>query len=207
MSADKQEFLQNIDVSRETIELLELYADELVKWTKRINLVSPKSLSQLWSRHMLDSAQLARVRPGDFTHWLDLGSGGGFPGMVTAILLKGQPNSKFTLVESDGRKAAFLRSIARQTGAAVTVIDRRIEDLEPFGADIVSARALASLDTLLSYADRHLGKGGRALFLKGQGAGNEIEEALEHWRFDCETYESASNPEGVILSIGDIQRV
>lgn len=207
MNQDKADFLDRFHVSRETSERLETYAALLERWTKRINLISPRTLPDLWTRHFLDSAQLLSVAPKGAQSWADLGSGAGFPGAVVAILTRGAPGPKVTLVESDQRKAAFLRSVARETGVGFDIISKRIEDIDPLRADIVSARALAPLDTLLGYAERHLAPGGRALFPKGQKAGHEVAEALEHWRIDCESHPSETDPEAVILSIGDIKRV
>ncbi|NNE78797.1 MAG: 16S rRNA (guanine(527)-N(7))-methyltransferase RsmG [Silicimonas sp.] len=199
---DQGDFLANANVSRETLARLESYARQLTIWNKRINLVSPKSLDDLWQRHFLDSLQLLRVAP-PWATWVDLGSGGGFPGAVVAIA---NPDRQVTLMESDARKCAFLRTIARET-TGFQVVNERIEDAEPQSADVVSARALAPLDKLLTYASRHLDPNGRAVFLKGRKAREEIEVALENWRFDCETFPSETDEEAVILSIGDIERV
>lgn len=201
-------FADHTNVSRETLARLDTYADLLVRWTRKINLVSASSLSSLWTRHFLDSAQLMSLAPEDSKTWADLGSGGGFPGAVVAVLaMESRPGLRVTLVEADQRKAAFLRTVLRETGAPGTVIPERIEKVAPLKADVVSARALAPLNDLLGYAKRHLGKNGRALFLKGEKGADELTEALEHWRFHCETYTSKTDAEAVILSIGDIQRV
>lgn len=195
-------FLEKADVSRETLEQLDIYADRLTAWNARINLVSPKSLAELWERHFLDSLQLLRIAP-DWNTWADLGSGAGFPGAVIAIA---NPDKTVTLIESDARKCAFLRALARET-TATNIINSRIESATPLNADVVSARALAPLPKLLAYVDRHIGPEGRALLLKGKNARQEIDEALENWRFDCETFPSETDKEAVILSIGDIERV
>ena len=200
--SDKDEFRAKTDVSRETFEQLEIYADLLIEWNKRINLVSPKSLGLLWRRHFLDSAQLFKLGAGAES-WVDLGSGGGFPGAVIAIMAGDA--TKTTLIESDQRKAAFLRNLARET-TAFKVISARIEEANPQHASVVSARALAPLSLLLSYVSRHLRADGRAILPKGQKAQVEVTEALEHWRFDCETYPSETDPDAVVLTIGDIKR-
>lgn len=200
-------FLARTNVSRETIERLDAYAALLLRWSERINLVSPKSLEALWERHFLDSAQLL-AHAGDARVWADLGSGGGFPGLVVAILAQEtHPDLKFHLIEADQRKAVFLRTVAREVGIGVDVIAERIENVPALGADIVSARALAALSQLLSYSAIHLAPGGRALFLKGKDAQNELSIARKHWRFDCKTITSKTHPDSVILSIGDIERV
>jgi 16S rRNA (guanine527-N7)-methyltransferase len=202
MKEGRAEFVARVDVSRETLERLDIYAALLEQWTKRINLISPSTIRELWSRHFLDSAQLQRFVTAQ--DWADIGSGGGFPGAVLAIL---NPETSFTLVESDQRKATFLRTVSRQTGVDFEVKAERVERLEPLQAHRLSSRALAPLVDLLSFAERHLHPDGRAIFLKGASAQNEINRALEHWRFDCETYPSQTDPEAVILSIGDITRV
>lgn len=200
--SDKDEFRAKVDVSRETFERLEIYAELLTVWNKRINLVSPKSLEQLWTRHFLDSAQLFHLGEGA-KHWVDLGSGGGFPGAVIAIMAGDE--MKTTLIESDQRKASFLRALARET-TAFDVVSTRIEKAKPQNADVVSARALAPLNILLEYVSRHLRSDGRAILPKGQKAEMEIRDALEHWRFGCETYPSKTDPNAVVLTIGDIKR-
>lgn len=200
-------FADQGNVSRETLERLDTYADLLERWTSKINLVSKNTLTQLWTRHFLDSAQLLELAPEGNT-WVDLGSGGGFPGAVVAVIgAELRPEMSVTLIEADQRKAAFLRTVLRETGIRGRVIASRIENLEPLGADILSARALAPLDQLLGFAERHLAQRGRAVFMKGEKADEEIAEALERWRFDCERYVSKTDKDAVILSIGDIERV
>lgn len=200
---DRTVFQSKANVSRETLEQLETYADLLTRWNRKINLVSPTTLDMLWTRHFLDSHQLL-AHGGPVPHWVDLGSGGGFPGAVVAILAG--KDQKTTLIEADQRKAAFLRTVARET-VGFNVIAQRIEEVPPMAADIVSARALAPLPVLLTYVDRHLAPGGRALLPKGRKAREEIDQALEHWRFDCETYPSTTDPDAVVLSLGEIERV
>lgn len=208
MNKAAAETVRQLDVSRETFERLESYADLLRKWNARINLVSGASLSELWTRHILDSAQLLTLAPASGNRWIDLGSGGGFPGAVVAILAaEKQPNLIMTLVESDQRKATFLRAVSRETGVPMAVLAQRIEDIPPLEADVISARALAPLIGLLAHAERHLADGGVALFPKGANVSKEIAAALERWRFRCETLTSQTDKEAVILRIGDIERV
>jgi len=199
---DRDAFLANVDVSRETLDQLDIYAKLLAQWNPKINLVAPGTLNAVWTRHFLDSAQLVSLaeRP---AVWADLGSGGGFPGAVVAILAGDAQRT--VLIESDQRKASFLRTVARET-CGFEVVSQRIETAEPQHADVVSARALAPLPKLLDHVSRHLKTGGRALLPKGRKADEELREALEHWRFDCETYPSQTDPDAVILSIGDITR-
>ncbi len=207
MKSDKEDFLQRFNVSRETLERLELYEQHLLRWNKKINLISPVTVPRFWSRHLSDSAQVLKIAPQDFQHWADLGSGGGFPGVVIGIMRKNKEKSRVTLVESDQRKAAFLRTVARECEIELTVDSRRIEELPPLDADVISARALAPLETLLSYAERHMSPEGCAIFLKGKKAQHEVRAALETWRFRCEKHKSITDSDGVLLKIGDIERV
>jgi 16S rRNA (guanine527-N7)-methyltransferase len=206
MSEERAGFLAQVDVSRETLARLDTYAALLTKWNPAINLVAPSTLGQLWTRHFLDSAQVLEIAP-DGQSWLDIGTGGGFPGLIVAILAaEKRPDLRVTCIESDLRKATFLRTVARETGVEVEVISKRIEQVEPLGADILSARALASLTQLLGFAERHLSPDGRALFLKGANHASEVKEALEMWSFQADTYSSKTSSEAVILSLGDIHR-
>lgn len=206
MTSGFKAFAAKRDVSRETLERLAQYHALLRKWNPKINLVAPNTLDQAWKRHFQDSAQLYEFAP-EKGHWVDLGSGGGFPGAVIGILAADRPELKVTLVESDQRKSAFLRTVARETRADFKVVSERIESTEPLNADILSARALASVNVLLEFAERHLSPKGNALFLKGRKAEVEVAEALENWAFDCETWPSETDPEAVILKIGGIERV
>ncbi|MBR9844463.1 MAG: 16S rRNA (guanine(527)-N(7))-methyltransferase RsmG [Rhodobacteraceae bacterium] len=200
--------MDSLNVSRETSERLRLLADLLLKWNPRINLVSKSTLETLWTRHILDSAQIFDLVPHPVGHWVDIGSGGGFPGLVVAILAaEKDPVQKTTLIESDQRKCAFLRTVLRETGVSGTVLTKRIEQAEPQGADILSARALADLSQLCGFAERHLHKSGAALFPKGVTWQKELREAEESWSFSHEMITSKSEPEAVILKLGDIRRV
>lgn len=192
------EFPEN--VSRETLERLQKLQELIAKWTPAINLISKASASDVWSRHILDSAQLFDFAPHNARTWADLGSGGGFPGLVVAaIAAEKAPQMQFTLVDSDKRKATFLRQAALQTGLTVTVKADRIETCPPLKADVVSARALASLGVLCSFAHRHLAHDGISLFLKGAKHEQEVEEARKVWKFDLTTAPSRTDPAGVIL--------
>lgn len=194
-------------VSRETSERLQIYGDLLKKWNPRINLVAKATLDDLWTRHFRDSAQLLRLAPETARQWCDLGSGGGFPGMVIALLAQDRaPALSVTLVESDKRKATFLRTVARECGISVSVIDDRIERVAPLRADVVSARALAGLPQLIGHAQRHLAPDGAALFPKGARHNQELAEALALWRFRCETFPSETDPDAVILRISELSR-
>lgn len=195
-------------VSRETRSRLELLEMLLRKWTRAINLVSPGTLDTIWTRHVADSAQIFDLAPEGARNWVDLGSGGGFPGLVVAILAAAErPELSVSLVESDQRKAAFLMTAARTLDLRVTVIAERIEAVAPLGAEVLSARALAPLDLLLSYAERHLLPTGVAIFPKGAAVDDEIAHALEHWRFSYQKERSRTDASGVVLIIGGITRV
>ncbi len=196
-----------LNVSRETEDMLLAFADLVVKWTARINLISVASVPTIWHRHIVDSTQLYALGPADWTHWGDLGSGGGFPAIPLAIVAKtARPEGHFTLVESDQRKAAFLRTAIREFGLHATVRDDRYETTMPLQADVLTARALGPLVQLLDAAHRHLAPTGRALFSKGRTAANEIEIARRTWTFDLLCHPSVTDPEGQILECERISR-
>lgn len=196
------------DVSRETIERLHIYGELLRAWNPKINLVAPSTLDHLWSRHFADSAQLYNLAPSPFRHWADLGSGGGFPGLVIAVLAQEKTqNPQITLVESDARKCAFLRTVLRETGASATVLTERAERLQPLAASVVSARALAPLPELLAYAHRHLAPGGVALLPKGENWEKELRDAESAWHFSYLLSKSMVHHNSVILSVTGVSRV
>ena len=208
MSAEADRVLDALNVSRETSERLHTLSDLLRKWNPRINLVSKTTLENLWSRHILDSAQIFDLVPHPVGHWVDIGSGGGFPGLVIAILAaEKDEEQKTTLIESDQRKCAFLRTVLRETGISATVLTKRIEQADPQNADVLSARALADLSHLCAFAERHLKEAGTALFPKGVKWQKELRDAEESWSFTHEVITSKSEPEAVILKLGDIRRV
>ncbi len=200
------------NVSRETLARLETHAALLVKYQKAVNLVGPDTLRDLWRRHFLDSAQLfpllPEVRP---LRVLDLGAGAGFPGLVLALLAVGAGHPiALDLVEADARKAAFLREVARQTGAAATIHNIRLEALEPFAVDVITARAFAPLERLLTLAEPFLAVPGAhpaLLLLKGRTAGEELTRTAERWKMRVETIPSITEPGAVVLRIEDIGRV
>lgn len=195
-------------VSRETMDRLDIYSALLEKWNPAINLVARSTLADHWSRHFLDSAQILDVATAMDGLWADFGTGGGFPGLIVAILAgEMRPGIRVTCVESDIRKATFLRTVVRETGIQAEVISERVEEIAPMGARTVSARALAPLETLLAYAERHLAPGGEAVFLKGSAYREELSKSLESWSFRLDTYPSKTDPDATILKIGDIQRV
>jgi len=190
-------FAAHAGVSRETLARLQLYADLLCKWQKAINLVSNASLGDLWRRHIWDSAQLLPHIPAGTRSLLDLGSGAGFPGLVLAIMgVEG-----VVLVESDKRKCAFLREAARVAGAAVVIHDRRIEDLgdEIPPADVITARAVASLPLLLERIKLYMVPNTVCLFHKGKNVDAELAEIRQSWAGDIEKIPSVTDAGGVII--------
>ncbi len=208
-----EDFRSVFDVSRESIEKLVIYASELKRWQKTINLVAPSTLDDIWTRHFADSAQLLALVP-DLTpagRWIDLGSGAGFPGMVIAILRAGLPGAEgrtVTLIESDTRKAAFLGEIARKTATVVDIVPKRIEIVSTQsklpGVQVVSARALAPLSRLIGLALPLFGPHTVGVFPKGQDAGQEVEAARETWGFDGRLVPSLTDPDARIVVVSRV---
>jgi len=199
--------LDQLNVSRETIERLEKFEGVLLKWNPRINLVSKSSLTDLWQRHIVDSVQVFTCVEDAGESWVDIGSGGGFPGIVVAIMAaERSPRTKVTLIESDQRKSAFLRTAARECGVSISVLTERIEQAVPQNTDILSARAVADLDALLEFTQRHLAVGGTAVFPKGVNWKKEVDKAAQRWRFDVEPITSLTETEAVILKIKGVAR-
>ncbi|MEO0762406.1 MAG: 16S rRNA (guanine(527)-N(7))-methyltransferase RsmG [Pseudomonadota bacterium] len=190
-------FAEATGVSRETLERLDALAALLTRWNRKINLVAPGTLPDLWTRHFLDSAQLLPLAPGT-RHWADLGSGAGFPGLVIAAMA---PETRVTLIESDTRKAAFLTTASAELDLATTVVPRRIEAADPAGADTVTARALAPLDRLLPLALRHAAPGATLLFPKGRSVGEELTAAEAAWHIEVTRHPSVTDDAGCILAI------
>ena len=202
----KDEFQRYLSVSRETIDRLDKYEVLIARWNPKINLVASSTLKDIWVRHFLDSAQLAAFAP-DKGVWLDLGSGGGFPALVIASMLSDtHPDVLFILVESDTRKAVFLRTVIRELELNAKVLNERIEKIPTQHANVLSARALDTLEKLVGYAEIHLNQDGKALFQKGSSHKNELEQACETWSFDVKTIPSITDPTAAIFAIKDIQR-
>ena len=196
-----------MDVSRETSSLLSHYAQLVRKWSPTINLVAPSQIDELEERHIADSLQLADLIPMRATTIIDLGSGGGFPGLVLAIhAAVHHPERNVTLIESDQRKAVFLRTVVRELDLPARVICSRIENAEISPADVVTARALAPLTALLSYAKPLLQSDGTALFPKGEAAEKELADARHAWSFACQEVPSKTRTNARILVIKDIRR-
>jgi 16S rRNA (guanine527-N7)-methyltransferase len=190
-----------LDVSRETSDRLEALVETLARWQKAINLVGRTTMEDVWIRHVLDSAQLAPLIPTESHTLADLGSGGGFPGLVIAAL---RPDLDMTLIEVDARKAAFLGEASRRMALQKPprVVIGRIEEAPPAKAQVVTARALAPLGQLLGWADRHRADTAICLFHKGKGWQAELTEAMKDWDIPCQPLSSITNRDAVILRIG-----
>ncbi len=207
MTADSgiERFQSRFNVSRETLNRLKLYEDLVRKWNPAINLVSRSTVADIWDRHFADSAQAYYIAAPETGHWIDLGSGGGFPGAVVAILAKEfHPGLSVACIDSDSRKCEFIRTLSRRVEIPIGVHSQRVKDMPPQNADYVSARAVAPLPRLLPLVHRHLSATGTAVLHKGAKADEEIEAALESWRFTVEKRSSPLNPDSVILRIGDL---
>ncbi|MBO6758114.1 MAG: 16S rRNA (guanine(527)-N(7))-methyltransferase RsmG [Roseibium sp.] len=195
------------DVSRETVDRLQAYVDLLLKWQKAQNLIAPSTVPDIWVRHVVDSLQTTWALP-DARVWVDIGSGGGFPGIVTAIVLTGQPGAHVHLIESNQKKAAFLRTALRTVGAPGTVHAGRIESVaKSWGSgpvDAVSARALAPLSELFRLCEPFTKAGARAVFHKGQDYAREVAEASHTWSFDLVEKESVVDPSSRMLLFSHI---
>ncbi|TGQ35017.1 MULTISPECIES: 16S rRNA (guanine(527)-N(7))-methyltransferase RsmG [unclassified Mesorhizobium] len=193
-------------VSRETFDRLVEFERVFQKWNRRINLAAQSTLDDVWRRHILDSAQLARIKP-DARRWVDLGSGGGFPGLILAFLLAERDGASIDLVESNRKKASFLQAVVGQFGLPARIIARRIDDSYPLvsAPQIVTARALASLPALLELSAPWLTNGARGLFHKGRDYRAEVEESAHRWTFDLVEHSSMTDPHGVILELSDLR--
>ena len=200
-----EEFAQRISVSRETLDRLKILVRLVEDWTVRHNLVSARSVSDIWSRHIWDSAQLAPFIPLRATSLVDLGSGAGFPGLVLAALL-GERLS-VTLYEATRKKAEFIGLAAQHMGLLVEVRNMRIEDEVSRPADVVTARALAPLPLLLGYAQKFCARHTVCLVLKGQSVAGELTDARKSWRMKVSQHQSATEPSGVILEIRELGHV
>lgn len=199
--------LRRIAATADIEARLDALVATLLQWAPRINLVAKSTLEVVWTRHIEDSAQLLDAAPPKARRWIDLGSGAGFPGLVIAALAPDRaPHLAVTLVESDSRKAAFMRAAAREMGVHVTVKDSRIEALAGEAHDVVSARALAPLPKLLEYAVPLLAPSGVAVFPKGEGWKGELTDASQHWHMSADVRPSVTHRDAVILVLSEIAR-
>ena len=202
---DRAAFADAMDIGApEILNRLEAYLAHLEKWQRAINLVGPRTLNDPWRRHILDSAQLFEYLPDRRPLKIaDLGSGAGLPGLILAIMT----GANVHMVESDQRKATFIREAARLTETAVTVHARRIEDVPAMNADVVTARALAPMDRLLPWVYRHLKTGGKSLLLKGADAEEELTLTAKRWTMKISRKRSLSDASGTVLILDDLAPV
>lgn len=207
IALDAQAILDRFNVSRESREKIETYVKLLLTWQQRINLIGPATVSSVWERHVCDSLQLLPLLPPGTTRIAELGSGAGIPGLILAM----SGDLEAHLYESNGKKAAFLREAARQTGTRATVHNIRLESLAAEPAvprvDCVVARALAPLPLLLTYAAPFLAQGSVGLFHKGQDVDAELTDATKYWRMNVVKHASQCDSRGVILEIREANRV
>jgi 16S rRNA (guanine527-N7)-methyltransferase len=208
LAADRSHALQLIQVSRETATRLDRLVDLLLQWQRTTNLIAHSTVPKLWTRHIADSLQLLALAP-QARHWIDLGSGGGFPGLVLACALAEHPDGKVHVVESQAKKCAFLREATRTIALPATVHCERIENfVQNFAerADVVTARALAPLSTLCGYVEPLLKRGAQALLLKGQDVEAELTEASRYWNIAGNLMPSQTDPEARIVVIHALER-
>jgi len=206
--SDKAAALKLTPVSRETESRLDRYVSLLVEWQAKTNLIAPSTVPQLWTRHIADSLQLLDLAP-NARHWLDFGSGGGFPGVVLACAMAEHEGASVQLVERNAKKAAFLREAIRVTGAAGSVVHADIGDYVDSlttPVDCVTARAVAPLHILLGYAEPLVTQGATAMFLKGQDVESELTEATKYWNIDPILHTSRTGGEGWIVQLDEIEK-
>lgn len=199
-------FLQSIyPITPDVFERLELYVARLGEWQRKTNLIAPSTLDDIWHRHVGDSLQCLALKP-ETQRWLDLGSGGGFPGLVIAAVMADRNNGTITLVESNNKKTAFLRQVNRQMGASAQIVTARIEDvsMDEFSPQVVTARALTALPNLLSLSSRWLEAGACGLFHKGRDYASELAECDGLWSYDLIHHSSKISSESVILEISNL---
>ncbi len=209
MSSNRLDALVKVagPVSRETFVQLERFVESFLRWNAVTNLVASSTTDDIWHRHILDSAQLLKIAP-EAVRWVDLGSGGGFPGLVVAILLRDKAAVRVDLVESNRKKASFLQTMSGTLSLPVVVHARRIEDIydKVPVVDAVSSRALTSLDALLRLSEPWLSHGARGFFHKGRDYRREVEESSHAWRFDLIEHASAVESQSVVLEINGLMR-
>jgi 16S rRNA (guanine527-N7)-methyltransferase len=208
MATDRAAALALTPVSRETEMRLDRFVDLLLTWQAKTNLVAPSTLPTLWTRHVSDSLQLLSLAP-EAKIWVDLGSGGGFPGMILACALADTPGASVHLVERNAKKAGFLREALRVTGASGTVHLAAIEDTVdrvPGQIDCVTARAVAPLHQLIGFAEPLIKRGAKTLFLKGQDVEAELTEATKYWNIKPHLHSSRTGGHGWIVELDRIER-
>ena len=201
----KTDFLNKLNVSRETLNSFCEYESLLSKWNKKINLVSKTTLVDIWNRHFLDSGQILNYVNASGKIWVDVGAGAGFPGLVVALLLRDRKiNCDLTLVEKNTKKVFFLNEVIRNLNLKVKVVNNCIDCIEPLNADILTARAFSELKDLIQIANQHRKEKGICLFLKGQNYKLELDKTLNYWFFDYDVFDSLSNSSGKIIRVKKI---
>jgi 16S rRNA (guanine527-N7)-methyltransferase len=207
LADDRANALRLVPVSHETVVRLDQFVAVFLRWNRVVQLVAASTLPKLWTRHVADSLQLVDLMP-DARIWVDLGSGGGFPGLIIAVALAGRGGAVVHLVESDTRKAAFLREAARATSAPAKVHATRIESVaKQIGpVDVVTARALAPLPRIIELSGPFLSAGAAGIFLKGQDVDNELTEAAKSWKIRWRSVPSRTDPRGRVLVVEAAQR-
>ncbi|MBR2299972.1 MAG: 16S rRNA (guanine(527)-N(7))-methyltransferase RsmG [Alphaproteobacteria bacterium] len=200
--------MQTYNVSRETFAILSRYVNILTDWQAKMNLVSPKSLAEVWTRHIADSLQLYQYLNSDIKTVYDIGSGAGFPAIVLAIQSMAEHrDTKFKLIESITKKTVYLNAVKNELGLKnVEIINARSESLKLAPADVITARAVAALDKLFALALPLAGKHTVLLLPKGKTYQTEIDEALKHWSFYVKVLPNKVEPEGVILQIANLRK-
>ena len=206
MAYNFEDFARDSDVSRETLADYQAWHALLLKWNRKINLVSPTALGDFWRRHALDSWQIWPHIPETALKFIDLGSGAGFPGLAMAIGCKARGQGGVTLVESVGKKATFLRTVIRELGLPANASSDRAEMIESEAYDVITARAFAPLPRLFSYAQPFWGEGTIGLFLKGETAQEELTESSKEWTYNVEAIPSRSDVTGCLLKITELRR-
>lgn len=205
ITADRQAVFDQLNVSQAVQSKLNTYVALLEEWQGKMNLVSDSTLPVVWTRHILDSAQVERYLTPSDRVILDLGSGAGFPALVLAILDESK-NRTVHLVESDGKKCSFLQAVADACGLQVVIHNERIEKMPVFKADVITARALAALDKLVGYAKPFIGERTRCLFLKGKKADEELKLCAKKFVFAVEKHPSITSDEGKILCLTGVKK-
>ena len=201
----ENEFVKNLNVSRETLNSFYEYKTLLTKWNEKINLVSKNTLVNIWERHFLDSGQIIKHVEASGKTWVDVGSGAGFPGLVIALLLRDRKiDCDLVLVEKNPKKGFFLNEVIRKLNLNVEVVNDNIYTLEPLNADILTARAFSELNNLIEISFRHRKKEGLCLFLKGENYRFELDKTLNYWFFDYDVVDSLSSSSGKIIRVKKI---
>lgn len=205
MNLNELQDAAGLDVSRETFERLHAFAVDFEAWASRINLVAPSTREDFWQRHIVDSLQLLAFQP-RARSWVDIGSGGGFPGMIVAIALGDKNDSRVTLVESNRKKCGFLQMARAKYAPEAVIVPARIEEAihQISQPEVVTARALAELDVLLQMTHQWLAEGTVGLFLKGRGYEGEIEKSRANWDFDLVLYRSRTASDAAVLEVSKL---